>query len=69
MKQKMNLADKLDENSEEDPVSARIRKGTPEATSTLGGRKVSTEDSSQKSLKQIDNDLPDDQEVISDHDE
>lgn len=69
MKQKMNLADKLDENSEEDPVSARIRKGTPEATSTLGGRKVSTEDSSQKSLKQIDNDLPEDQEVISDHDE
>jgi len=46
MKQKMNLADKLDVISEEDPVSARIRKGTPESNSTIGGRKVSTEDSS-----------------------
>lgn len=51
MKQKINMADKLDESSQEDPVSARIRRGTPESNSTMGARKVSTEDSSQKSLK------------------
>lgn len=69
MKEKMNMADKHGESSEEDAVSATIRRGTPESSSTMGARKVSTEDSSQKSLKQISNDLPEDQEVISDHNE
>jgi len=65
----MNMADKHGESSDEDGVSATIRRGTPESNSTIGARKVSTEDSSQKSLKQISNDLPEDQEVISHHDE
>jgi len=67
MKQKMNMADKLNESSEQE--CATIRKGTPESNSTVGAKKASTEDSSQKSLNQIDNDLPEDQEVISHHDE
>lgn len=46
MKSKMNMADKLDESSQEDPASASIRGATPESNSTVGARKVSTEDSS-----------------------
>jgi len=46
MKEKMNMADKHEENSDEDQASAGIRIGTPESNSSIGARKVSTEDSS-----------------------
>jgi len=46
MKSKMNMADKLNESSDHDESNEQVRRGTPESRSTLGGRKVSTEDSS-----------------------
>jgi len=73
MKSKMNMADKHNESSidNEDQIIEQVRRGTPESNSTsLGGRKVSTQDSSQKSLKQYEeNSLPENQEIVSDHEE
>lgn len=70
MKSKMNMADKLNESSidNEDQIIEQVRRGTPESNSrSLGGP---TQDSSQKSLKQYEeNSLPENQEVVSDHEQ
>jgi len=67
MAEKANMADNQDSSSDED--TNREAKITGNSSDVLGARKQSTEGSTQKFLNQVENNLPEDQEITSDKEE